>query len=273
MDRTSPSEGETWLFESARGHMKKTILIIIVAVLVVAGLAVFLVVNYFPKQPGGENKGQGLWQDFKWEIIKFKYPPDGQVDKVYYRTSAQEVAGEPEILVGLIIHEKGTSSTTQDVILVGGVQANCQTMDAPRCSTYFNMPFYTYSTNPQVITVFEALLKTVGYDNPGSAFIINFPKREEELEVGLKYVIRWDIKPGSNIPAVRIIAFSTLEYWKEGLILAVDNVPNIGSYEWIVPASTQPAAPYLIEISSCEYTVSTSSCATRDTWSQPFYIQ
>ena len=244
--------------------MNKKIILIVILVIAILGTAVFFLFN--KKPPDNQSNTGQVWQEYKWEIIKFSYPSDGQVEKVYY--------GELQEWVGLIIHESGTPSTTQDVISIGGVLANCKTMDVPRCATFYNIPIYTRSADPKIVAVFDALLKTVEYNNPGSSFRINFPQKNETLEANSKYAILWDTKPNSNIPTVRIMISSTEEYWKEGPILAVDGAPNSGTYEWIVPGPANESAPYLIEISSCEYERATSStCALRQGWSQPFFIE
>jgi hypothetical protein len=244
---------------------KKIIIIGAIITIVVTG-----VLGYFVFQPGRE-ASQNEWQDFEWEILKFQYPPGWSIEKVFYRTPAQEAADEPPFNVGLIIYKLGEASST-DLIYIGGVQANCQTMDASRCLSFFMVPFYTFSEDQGALEVYDFLVKTVSYNNPNATFKINSPSKDDIITAGEKYTIKWETSENSNISTVKIIVTNSFNYWQEGLILAIDPAINNGSYKWNVPGVVNSSDPYMIRISSCEYTVSTSSCVLRSDWSQPFYI-
>src|SRR5690242_8355080 len=69
------------------------------------------------------------WPAYTWSTISFRYPPDWQVDPIYYRTPAQEANNEPADQIGLAIHPisrpfNGDISYT-DMITVGGRQKDC----------------------------------------------------------------------------------------------------------------------------------------------------
>lgn len=216
------------------------------------------------------------WLTYEWGIVRFKYPPDWRVEKNYYKTPAQEAAGEPASVIGLTA-SPGDKPVDNYSILFGGRQVNCQNLNVPRCFTFYTIPIYTFNKNSEILGVFDSLIKSISYNNPDATFQILFPEAKAQLEPNTTYTIRWKTKPDLQIKKVKLIAFDTSRYWQEGLILSVENIPNTGSYEWTIPSVIKSEGPYLLGVSYCESIIpppvgTISSCKLHEGWSDLFYI-
>ena len=240
-------------------------------ILITAAIAVILIISvglyFFLIKAGPQEKEQLGWKEYKLEVTQFGYPSDWLLEEHYY-----QFPDGASVVAALTVYKEGGTTTDQDAIHIGSIGADCQALNIPRCYAMFNVPFYTSSQDPIIIEIFNSILSTVQYVNPAEAFIINSPEKDDRLTAAKKYEIKWETKQGYNIPKVRIIISNASNYWQEGLVLAADGVANDGSFEWTTPANPQTETPYFVQIYSCEYTVSETSCAPRIGWSEPFYI-
>lgn len=267
-------------------NWKFLIVVVVLAAVAGGGILLYTAKQKMPATPVGEaQKPENVvkeetadWQTYQWGELEFKHPADWKVEENNYATAAEEAAGEPGEVVGLTISPKNNTKD-EDSILFGGRQFSCGFSEfyAPNCFTFYYVPIHTYSESPEILTVFYSLIKTISYNNSNASFQILFPEAKTQLEPNKKYTIRWETKPGIQIKGVDLMAFDTSKYWKDGLVLSVDNISNSGSYEWTVPSTITSEGPYLIDISYCEPIIPSpvgtiSSCKPYEGWSNPFYI-
>ena len=272
------------MFKSLTKGISTPIAIIIIIVLAVVLVGGVLAYQYWwtpikeTKIPEVETpKDETVnWLIYNWGVLQFKYPQNWKVKKGYYRTPAQEAAGEPASVVGLSLFPEEWL-TNQDSIGISGRQVNCSLFGDNPCFIFFTIPVYPISKNPEILKVFDTFIKTITYNNPDAAFQIIFPSSADQLEVNKKYLIQWRTSAKLQIQKVNLVAFDTSMNWQEGLILSADNISNTGEYEWVIPSTIKSNGPYLISISYCEPIIppppgTISSCKLHEGYSNPFYI-
>jgi len=184
-----------------------------------------------------------------YEDGSFKYPPGWEVWPQRYRTPPQEEAGEPESEVGLYISPKGEGSGDGGAIGMGGRQTDCDEFGPPcKCFTIY-WAVYTCATDSETLKVYDLLLTTIRSADPNESFHVLFPAAQDRLRPGKHYALRWRIKAGVPKHNVDIIVHDTSRLDWRNPILRVEDVPDTGRYDWLVPATVDSAGPYLFEIS------------------------
>lgn len=225
----------------------------------------------------GNDEDVANWIAYDWNGFRFKYPANWKVEPQYYRTPPEEAEGKPAYEIGLTLLPQGESRRGNRSIGIGGRQASCESFIAScKCFTMY-VAVSTCSSDAETLRIFDLFLKTIRNSNPNEAFHITTPKAQERLLHNAHYKIGWRTKPQLRIRAVNIYVYDTSGKWSKGRpILVVKDVPNTGSYDWIVPDSVGSSGPYLLEISFVKPVKATppalSSGRIYDGRSDPFYI-
>ena len=193
-----------------------------------------------------EFRGEVL--SYKWRGLSFKYPHGWHVEPQYYRTPAEEAAGKPEYVLGFEVVPNLETSSSKDRVYLGGRQAECDSFPHCTCFTIYEA-IHTCSDNPETLKVLGLILETVRVDDPNAAFRIRFPKARDTVKSGKRCTIRWRTEPSLSISRVDIAVRDTSTTWDKGTILDAKNVPNTGSYQWLVPEKVDSPGPYILEIS------------------------
>lgn len=136
------------------------------------------------------------WKEYSWDNIIFKYPSDWNVTTEYHRTSVQEIAGEPAIIIGLHI-EPPQPGDAYNRIEVGGRQFDCAIHGSTqtRCVTK-GAAFHTQSNNPEILRVFDILMTTVRVEDETADWQTY---RNDKYGFEVKYPPAWDLPyPGDG---------------------------------------------------------------------------
>ena len=98
------------------------------------------------------------WQSYKWRGASFQYPGDWYLEQIFAKKSSAQMNSEKEV-VGFVIRPLGQKNK-DDEIAVGGYSPSCETLarDYRLCLGY--EPIYTNSKNPDVLILFNRLVKT-----------------------------------------------------------------------------------------------------------------
>ena len=220
------------------------------ALLITAVLATFSHAQTTPQQ--SQTASADKDETANWLTYRggdFKYPPGWEVTPQLYRTPPQEIAGEPESPVGLNIFPKGESPTGERYIGMGGRQTGCEDFSPPcKCFTIY-WAVYTCATDPETLRVYDLLLTTIRNNNPDEAFHVLFPAAQDRLQPGKHYTLHWRAKRDVPKHSVEILVHDTSKLDWRNPVLDVKDVPDTGSYDWLVPASVTSRGPYVMEIS------------------------
>jgi hypothetical protein len=111
--------------------------------------------------------------------ITFTYPKDWTVEENMYYTPA----GAGGVVGATFTHPRLTSE--EDTITIGGRQVSCYTLlsiEEVTCMTVADLPIYTTSKNPEILHVFDSMVKTVAisrsewitWSNPVKRYTIDF---------------------------------------------------------------------------------------------------
>lgn len=255
--------------------------------------AIFLAVGgvwYFNSKQPAQSVGQNQvvppsipagWKTYTGDSISFKYPADWKVTKDYYQTPAEEAQGMPASVVDLSVTPNNQQSP-YDAIVFGGRQFDCNPdgVGFPRCLTIYE-PVHTQSKNAAVLSVFDAMVKTITYTSPQD-FTIQSPFHNNEWTAGKSYVVQWTTT--TTVPNVTLTLLDARKYQGDPVWQAA-NVPNPGSYMMHLPIgkssnlSQSPYTlfgPYILSISARGGTVKIPSGGTGVRYytgvSDPFWI-
>jgi len=201
------------------------------------------------RSASSDARAAASWKTYDAGGMTYKYPPGWQVIPQLYRTPPQEAAGEPESQVGEIVSPHGVSPDYDSSIWIGGRQAGCEDFGPPcKCFTIY-VAVYTCAADTATLRIYDLFLTTIRNKDSNESFHILFPSAQARLEPGKHYTLRWSIKPEVPKHTVDIIVHDTSKLdWRDP-VLQVKDVPDTGSYDWLVPASVSSPGPYLIEIS------------------------
>jgi hypothetical protein len=175
----------------------------------------------------------------------FRVPPGWKVEPILWQSAAQEGPSE----VGLTISPQDGSPG--GITYGGRGDTNCPPAESPECKCLsIYAAVYTCDKDSAARHVYDLFITTIRNECRTCDFTVVFPAAQDALHPRQRYTLRWRTKPGIPHHNVQISVRDTSKPdWREAMVLDVKGVPNIGRYEWLVPASITSPGPYLLEIS------------------------
>lgn len=213
----------------------------------------------------------GAWQTYAWGSFVFQYPADWKVDEIKYATPAQTAAGVAPTTVGLTAYPESGSSTSTNVISIGGREISCSNLTKTnlKCATFYDLPVYTRSADLNIVGVYNQLLPTITHDEARDDFKISAPRHLDIWQGGQTYSVDWIQAQGVSTTKVTVEIFNT----STGQLIKSATVPNNGRYMFTVPnAKAASSTLHYVRVSATGK-ISATSTKIWNGWSDPFYIQ
>jgi len=222
--------------------------LIIVALVAVAGLTWYSASKYYGKNQGSNssttstdsNPDISNWKTYNYDYngygkISFKYPGDWTI--------------EGKEFVTLI---PPSSYGVKDRIDFGGRQFRCDLAGITKCLNAFGMP-HTYSTNQNILSIFDQIVRSI-QPIGASDLQITSPVVAQNWKPGTTHTITWKSKIPSSVKVVSLELLDGNLDGLDSLVWRADNVPDTGSYSITIPMGKNARGnevtygPYLLQI-------------------------